>query len=73
MKNFVVFDHTEITPITEGTRGSGENQGVIGMADLPAGRYPACSLHGAMNRMRQGDNVWRCLREGCNAGANWPL
>lgn len=48
-------------------------QGVCGTALFIAGRYPACSLHGALNRVSQrdaGSQLWRCLN--CNIGAEWP-
>lgn len=40
-------------------------QGVAGMAEFSAGRYPACSLHGAMNKVAPAP-LWRCLN--CNIG-----
>lgn len=41
------------------------DQGVAGWATFSAGRYPACSLHGAMNRVAPAP-LWRCLA--CNIG-----
>lgn len=52
----------------EGARGAGERQGEFGLADFPAGTYPSCSLHGAMNRVSVNNDLWRCLTEGCNVG-----
>lgn len=52
----------------EGARGAGERQGEFGLGDFPAGTYPACSLHGAMNRVSTKNRLWRCLTEGCNVG-----
>lgn len=40
-------------------------QGIAGTAEFIAGRYPACSKHGAMNRVSAGQ-LWRCLN--CNIG-----
>lgn len=62
-----------IAPL-EGRRGAGGRAGSIGIADFPAGRYPACSEHGAMNCVRrriERESLWRCLVEGCNVGAAW--
>lgn len=55
----------------EGSRGAGVRRGEIGVADFPAGIYPACSNHGAMNRVSKDKSYWRCMVEGCNAGAEW--
>ena len=41
------------------------SQGEYGLADFPAGTYPACSKHGAMNRVAPAP-LWRCLT--CNIG-----
>lgn len=41
------------------------SQGAAGTADFLAGRYPACSRHGAMNRVAP-VQLWRCLM--CNIG-----
>lgn len=40
-------------------------QGVAGTAQFRAGTYPACSEHGAMNRVAAAP-LWRCLN--CNIG-----
>ena len=53
----------------DGARGDGSIAGEIGMARFPAGTYPACSRHGAMNRVGGKNNYWRCLVHGCNVGA----
>ncbi len=48
------------------------HQGVIGMQLFPraGGReYPACSQHGAMNRVSAVAHMWRCLN--CNIGAEY--
>lgn len=44
-------------------------QGNVGIADFIAGTYPACSNHGAMNRVASHSQVWRCLN--CNVGADF--
>jgi len=44
------------------------NQGTPGIADFSAGIYPACSLHGAMNRVSSAQ-MWRCLQ--CNIGIEY--
>lgn len=56
-----------ILPVEDGSRGGGWRRGRPGLADYPAGTYPACSLHGAM--IAVGGEYWRCLIEGCNCGA----
>lgn len=56
-----------VNPLSGGARGDGFRRGKVGIADFIAGTYPACSLHGAMNAV--GGDKWRCLVEGCNAGA----
>jgi hypothetical protein len=57
----------------EGRRGSGSQAGLIGFGFFPAGVYPACSKHGAMNCVKPASedegSFWRCLAEGCNIGA----
>lgn len=40
-------------------------QGVAGFARFSAGTYPACSEHGAMNRVAK-PQLWRCIN--CNIG-----
>lgn len=40
-------------------------QGLAGSARFLAGRYPACSEHGAMNKVAPAP-LWRCLN--CNIG-----
>lgn len=44
-------------------------QGEAVMRDFPAGRYPSCSKHGAMNRVTAEKDWWRCLA--CNIGVEW--
>lgn len=45
----------------------------VGIAEFPAGEYPACQTHGALLCMTppQPDKpaVWRC--DACGAGATW--
>lgn len=41
-------------------------QGITGWATFLAGRYPACSNHGAMNKVAP-VKLWRCIN--CNIGA----
>lgn len=60
-----------VVPLAEGERGAGERRGEVGLATFPAGDYPACSKHGAMNCLGRERSIWRCLVEGCNAGAEW--
>lgn len=43
-------------------------QGKSGIADFMGGTYPACSIHGAMNRVSFAQ-MWRCLR--CNIGIEY--
>lgn len=47
-----------------------EGQGTVGVADFKAGTYPACSHHGAMNRVAPVE-IWRCLH--CNIGCEFAL
>lgn len=44
-------------------------QGKAGIADFSAGCYPACSIHGAMNKVSKDANLWRCLI--CNIGIEY--
>lgn len=60
-----------VVPLEDGARGAGERRGESGIATFPAGDYPACSLHGAMNRLGRDRSIWRCLVDGCNTGAEW--
>jgi hypothetical protein len=48
-------------------------QGEYGLADFPAGTYPACSVHGAMNKVAPAP-LWRCLacNIGCELGSSGP-
>jgi hypothetical protein len=62
-------EHPTVVPLRDGERGSGWRRGEVGLADYPAGSYPSCSRHGAMISI--GNSYWRCLVEGCNAGAEW--
>lgn len=59
-------------PLDEGARGGGERAGVAGFAVFEIEKqfltYPACSKHGAMNRLGKDRPIWRCLVEGCNVG-----
>lgn len=64
--------HPLVEPLTEGTRGDGAHRGEVGVADFPAGVYPACSLHGALIRVGADPAIWRCLVHSCNAGAMTP-
>lgn len=41
------------------------HQGKLGWETFPAGVYPSCSKHGAMNRVASAP-LWRCLN--CNIG-----
>lgn len=55
--------------LEEGQRGGGAAAGRPGMAAfIGVGEYPACSEHGAMNRLGRDSQIWRCLVEGCNVG-----
>lgn len=62
-----------VVPLEEGTRGAGERRGEAGVAEFVAGTYPACSLHGALNRLGKDRGIWRCMVEGCNAGGETDL
>lgn len=59
-------------PLDEGQRGGGERAGVAGFATFEiCGEfltYPACSKHGAMNKLGKERPIWRCLVTGCNVG-----
>ncbi len=44
------------------------DHGEPGVADFAAGTYPACSRHGAMNRVSR-QQMWRCLE--CNIGIEY--
>lgn len=44
-------------------------QGRTGYAYFIAGTYPACSEHGAMNKVNADTEVWRCLN--CNIGGDY--
>ena len=57
------YDEDEATPLGLTLPKSG--QGIAGTATFRAGVYPACSEHGAMNRVAVAP-LWRCL--GCNIG-----
>ncbi len=45
-------------------------QGEAGWALFPAGEYPSCSIHGAMNKVSRDAQLWRCLQ--CNIGIELP-
>jgi hypothetical protein len=59
-----------VEPLLEGTRGdTTEHRGEVGLADFPAGTYPACSRHGALIRVGKDPKIWRCMFHNCNVGA----
>jgi hypothetical protein len=63
-----------VVPLGRGPTETGPDYAQpVGLADFPAGTYPACKVHGALLRMSQGDGVrppvWRC--DACGAGATW--
>lgn len=60
---FQPYTEDEATPL--GLTLPKPGQGMAGTAVFPAGRYPACSEHGAMNRVAAAP-LWRCLN--CNVG-----
>lgn len=60
---FREWNEDEATPL--GLTVAKPHQGVCGVAQFAAGRYPACSEHGAMNRVADAQ-LWRCLQ--CNVG-----
>jgi hypothetical protein len=68
MQDFREFSPEEATPLGNTIRKPG--QGVAGTARFIAGVYPACSLHGAMNRVASAQ-LWRCLA--CNIGVELEL
>lgn len=41
----------------------------VGLADFPAGTYPACQVHGAMLRVAQTPRWYRCIA--CGASCEW--
>ena len=43
--------------------------GEFGLEDFPAGTYPSCSKHDAMNRVTDKADWWRCLA--CHIGCEW--
>jgi hypothetical protein len=63
---------SRVVALADGARGMQVRAGVVGVGDFPAGVYPACSRHGALVAVGRG--TWRCLVDGCNAGAatDWP-
>jgi hypothetical protein len=58
-----------VVPLLDGTRGSMSQAGQVGLAEFPAGTYPACSRHGALICVSRRDGIWRCLTMECNIGA----
>ncbi len=60
---FKPFADVEATPL--GNTLVKPEQGIAGTALFPAGEYPACSIHGAMNKVAPA-LLWRCLT--CNIG-----
>lgn len=62
-ESFTTYSAAEATPL--GLTIEKPGQGVAGTAEFPAGRYPACSEHGAMNRVAAAP-LWRCPT--CNIG-----
>jgi hypothetical protein len=61
---FAEYEENEASPL--GLTIPGPHQGVAGHALFSAGRYPACSKHGAMNKVSAVAPLWRCLQ--CNIG-----
>ena len=57
--DFDIIDHVKLL----GNTIEKENQGLPGYAYFGIGFYPACSIHGAMNKVtvRGNGNLWRCL------------
>lgn len=62
-------EDASVVALEEGTRGDGADRGAVGVAEFPAGTYPACSRHGALIRVGVDPAIWRCLVHSCNAGA----
>lgn len=62
-RTFRPFTADDATPL--GLTLDKPHQGVAGTALFMAGYYPACSKHGAMNRVAAAP-LWRCLT--CNIG-----
>jgi hypothetical protein len=61
-------DQLSPLPLTKEKSG----QGLAGLALFPVNGntyYPACSFHGAMNRVAEEKDWWRCPT--CNIGAEW--
>lgn len=63
LTNYARATEREAQPL--GNTIAKDSQGFAGFADFAAGRYPACSRHGAMNRVSP-EQLWRCLT--CNIG-----
>lgn len=61
LHSFVRFDDDQAKPLGNTLMKLGQ-----GMASFQAGRYPACSEHGAMNKVSKDAELWRCLT--CNIG-----
>jgi len=64
MYNFKSYTKTE--GVSLGNTIAKPDQGISGTADFLAGNYPACSIHGAMNKVSANAELWRCLM--CNIG-----
>ena len=61
--SFAAYPESQAKPLGLTLTKSG--QGVAGTALFLAGYYPACSEHGAMNKVAPAP-LWRCLN--CNIG-----
>lgn len=59
----------ELTAAPLGLTLKKPGQGEIGTMIFTAGLYPACSEHGAMNKVAKDAQLWRCLN--CNIGAEF--
>lgn len=63
-----------VTIIERGRTETGpDHRNPVGLAEFPAGTYPACKAHGALLCMtpQQPDRpqVWRC--DSCHTGTTW--
>lgn len=63
MRDFIEWDSLEAKPL--GNTLPKPHQGIAGHAIFAAGCFPACSEHGAMNKVAPAP-LWRCLT--CNIG-----
>lgn len=77
-RTWIKSDALKALPLTIEKSGAGE----FGLEKFSAGIYPSCSLHGAMNRVSEKSDFWRCITAVgtaangapvglCNIGCEW--